>query len=224
MAARLDKWEKGELKVITKDMVKQRDSLNSQTSNPPASDPERQIPETTKKPTIWSRAKCAFKAKAKRPTPPRSESKASADRLFTVAPEAVAPPRIPSPAYQQPINADMEHMYSPPSPSIYSAYRRSNIGQAYEAHPMPSHSHAPYVTEAHSTNSESLYDPEVRRKVAEETLARLTATESQYNLPLHGHAGASTYANKRRSRAYGGLPHPESFADVDLGDGLGGRR
>jgi hypothetical protein len=235
----LAKWKSGDLKVITKAMVKERGSLNS-IGGPVYEDLEKGAmacerptaradalaaltrPESlVVKPKLWERAMGYMKGKnaseESAPVLPTSSS----DRFFTVDPLPVTRPgstvdttwptspvhtftsperppyptspvhiRDPSPVRAQPYTKHpvLDRAYSPPSPSMYSR----------------------------ATNGIRI----VNRLSAQGVPAPHTYSEYMRN-DGNTQPDVSTALNvrdKRRSRTYGGLPLPEGFVDVSLGE------
>jgi hypothetical protein len=232
----LAKWKSGELKVITKEMVKERESLASKEANsfrgPRYEDLEKGVtpmsqerrtarqealaqltrPESAVvKPGMWERAKGIIQPKSQtQPTPALPTP--SNDRFFTVDPVPVTRP--PSPSVTQ--------LPYPESPVL--GYHRAPtprpifLTQGYDAHPFLDHAYSPPSPSMYSrpTNSQIRVDRE-----SEERIPVSPDTYSEYiRGDWRDEAGVPNKLNvrdKRRSRPYGGLPVPEGFEDVRLG-------
>jgi hypothetical protein len=233
----LAKWESGELKVITKEMVKERESLASKEVNslrgPRYEDLEKGVtpmsqerltarqealaqltrPESAVvKPGMWERAKGIIQPKSQtQPTPPAIPTPSN-DRFFTVDPVPITRP--PSPSVTQ--------LPYPDSPVL--GYNRApiplpiSLTQGYDTHPFLDHAYSPPSPSMYSrpTNSQIRVDRE-----SEERVPVSPDTYSEY---IRGdrkdEASVPNKLNvrdKRRSRPYGGLPVPEGFEDVRLG-------
>jgi hypothetical protein len=226
------KWKSGDLRVITKDMVKERESLRLQRliGGPAYGDLEKGVmarddalaaltrPESVVvKPNLWERAMEYRKSKNEESPPVLPTS--SSDRFFVVDPVPVTRPisvvettwppspvhtftspvqppystspvhtRNSSPIHNQTYAAQpiLDHAYSPPSPSMYS---RATIGNTQVTRVSAQDMPAPY------TQPEYMRDDENTQPVVPTAL---------------------NVWDKRRSRAYGGLPLPEGFEDVSL--------
>jgi hypothetical protein len=212
--AQLSKWQNGDLKVITKEMVKARESLNSTISYDMEKGEYQRERDTARKealhaltrpesivvkPSMWERAMGLMKSRSNRKPPnsllPAIPHASSDDRFFTVEP-ATHVLHTPTPPYA--FNRDLDHAYSPPSPSLYSRTTNRNImrgGETQEEHYV--HGPVGHDTESPQTYSEYLRDDWKQDKSVV--------------------AGAlNIREEKKRSRTYGGLPAPYGWEDIDV--------
>ncbi|KAF1912735.1 hypothetical protein BDU57DRAFT_597280 [Ampelomyces quisqualis] len=138
----LEKWRKGDLKVITKDMVKSRESLNSQGSFSRSklapnganedleegnTDAERQAAREEAlavltrpgsvflKPSLWERTKGMMKPKGKQVEPSPERPPTIGDRFFTLPDVKTTAPLTPKTDYMLP-----QTRYEPPPTVDYA--------------------------------------------------------------------------------------------------------
>jgi hypothetical protein len=141
MKEQFDKWKSGELKRITKDMVKKREALNK---SPPLSNASSNIDlemgvightesaraaaldrlEANKKPSFWQKAKSKVAGKGKSPVcTPESSPETEVDCFFTVDVDAFDQRSSHHVSSQTPrvrYESGNDRVHQPPSP-IYSA-------------------------------------------------------------------------------------------------------
>ncbi|KAH7385170.1 hypothetical protein DE146DRAFT_621556 [Phaeosphaeria sp. MPI-PUGE-AT-0046c] len=223
---KLRKWESGELKRITKDMVKIREKYNSQTSGsaaaPAASDVDLEAASVVQETSLFERAKGALKTKGKqRSDSPKDFERVlpsydlSQDRFFAVVEPFAQPAQQPQVAKQYESNNYLDRAYDPLSAlppklprSIYS-YDGENTfhnhtysiqSEAHFAAGLPLRGNSP-VESSVVSSALHIYDGRHRKAVRD-----VNTIEAQMR-------------TKRRSQTYGGLPNPEGFEDIGLGNG-----
>jgi hypothetical protein len=232
-----------------------------------------QGPPSSAKVSIWNRTKGAAKSKVKgkgkgkAPQASEDEERTIGGPVYnnhTVYNEmpvesvcrATPRPPPPVPAVQ---DYDADSLYAPPSPSVYSRPKVSDVGCMQEqeeqytpAAPRAAVNHQPTTystyleTTWHPRNEEHLREQvaatrdddasmvssalnindsrhRVRYEEAKRVMergARGSVTDSDLQHALNDvNAVEKQMRKKRRSRAYGGLPHPREFDDVDTGGG-----
>lgn len=263
---KLRKWDSGELKRITKDMVKARATLNAQASGstaaPASSDfdlekgavvdfeadrnAHRAIAlaalnrprSVVQKPSLFERAKGALKQKKKdkhpppapSPAPPRRSRYPSYDRFFAVTPvtkpaETLQPTRYQSPYVEDgnDSNERLDHAYDPPTPkqpsppdsptSIYSYDGGSD--DKFTVRPLPELPPVRSLSPNASVVSSALHihDPRHRARYADaqRKMEEGTASDEELQKAVKDvNVVEAQMRGRRRSRTYGGLPHPES--------------
>jgi hypothetical protein len=245
MRAELAKYKTGELKPITPAMVRAREALNAESASAPAPDGdlERGDLAVAPKPSLFTRAKGAFKQRQS--TKPQSVHSqhfgASAttvdDRFFTVddvastrspTPGLRQPPpaRLPSARYQPTIN-DADSNYAGPSSrrtSLPSRYSQSTWlgGNDNVSLPDSRQSRASVIS-----STLNIKDPrhQARYDNAQKIMAAGTAPDHELQAAVNV---VNTVEKQKRERirfgGYGGLPDPREFETIlmtDLSKGKG---
>jgi hypothetical protein len=234
----LAKWKSGELKVITKEMVKERESLAFKEANslrgPRYEDLEKGVtamsqerrtarqealsqltrPESAVvKPGMWERAKGIIQPKSQtQPTPPALPTPSN-DRFFTVDPVPVTRPPSPSVTQLPYPESPVFGYHHSPTP------RPISLAQGYDTHPFLDHAYSP--------PSPSMYSRPTNSQIGvncESEAGFPNGSPDTYSEYIRGDRrdersvpGKLNVRDKRRSRPYGGLPVPEGFEDFSLG-------
>jgi hypothetical protein len=181
----LEKWRKGDLKIITKEMVKSRESLNSSRSDSAPNgahadlergdaDKERQVHHAKAlaaltrpssvllKPSLWERAKGMMKPKYKTSKhSPENRPSTVGDRFFTLSNVETLAPALPQADYMLP-----QTTYEPPQTT------REPLQQNYTVDPV--------IDRAYSPPSPSVYS-----RATDYLIQRPGSQQSEhYNPPL----------------------------------------
>lgn len=211
----LQKWKDGDLKIITKNMVKKRESINSMVSVQSYNqevDLEKQDNNQGDNQGFWWKGKTIFTGKsmtlentnAQIPHLVSSPMTASNDRFFVVDDEEDDNPKFTGAArtpFYTPASAA-----EPSSPSsIYSRQINTNsiVGRPFSDHNLPSVPHASWHARADSVAEDDLYVLPSTCYHPSPPVSEAQHVDETYDF--------SEEARECRSRSYGGLPHPDEF-------------
>jgi hypothetical protein len=224
------KWKSGDLKVITKEMVKERKSLRSQRpiGGPAYEDLEKGVmaherqtaredalatltrPESlVVKPNLWDRAMGYTKSKNEESAPALPTS--SSDRFFTIDPVPVTRPvsEVQTTWPTSPVHTFTSLVQSP-----YPTSPVRNL--TYTAHPILDRAHSPPSPSMYSRATNG--NTQVTRASAQDGAAPYTYSEHMRdNEKTQPVVPTALNVRDKRSWAYGGLPLSGGFEDVSLG-------